>query len=381
MGRLGTEGAFEVLARAQALEATGRRIIHLEIGEPDFPTPDHIVAAMEKALREGHTHYCPPEGLPVLREACAEHLAQHRRLSVDPANVIIAPGAKFILFLAVLATCADGDEVIYPDPGFPIYESLIRWVGATPIPYPLKAERGFTLTADDLADQLTSRTKLVILNSPSNPTGGVVDKEANGRIAEALRDHSCWILSDEIYSELLYGVTHSSIAEHDHLRDRTIVVDGFSKAFAMTGWRLGYAAVPTKLLEPMVRLMINSASCVSPATQIAGAAALTGPRDDVEKMQAEFARRRERVVAGLNDLPSVSCAAPDGAFYAFPDIARTGRSSSELADLLLQQGGVAVLPGTAFGANGRGHLRLSYANSIENIDEALERMRRVIESL
>ena len=371
LDRLGTETAFEVLARARALEAQGRRIIHLEIGEPDFTTPRHIIEAGAQALLDGNTHYCPAPGLPVLREACAAHLTRHRGLAIDPARVLVAPGAKPFLFFGVLATCDPGDEVVYPDPGFPIYESVIRWAGATPVPLPLSEETGFAFTAADLEERLTPRTKLVILNSPANPTGGVVDRELNAEIARLLADHSCWILSDEVYSELLYDAEHDSIAAHEGLLDRTILLDGFSKTFAMTGWRLGYAALPEPLVEPITRLLINSVSCTAPAVQLAGVAALAGPRDEVDAMRDEFRRRRDAVVDGLNALPGVSCVTPRGAFYAFPNIVGTGLGAKELADRLLDDAGVAVLAGTAFGTYGEGYLRLSYANSLENIELAL----------
>ncbi len=374
LDRLGTETAFEVLARARALEAQGRRIIHLEIGEPDFTTPRHIIEAGAQALLDGNTHYCPAPGLPVLREACAAHLTRHRGLAIDPARVLVAPGAKPFLFFGVLATCDPGDEVVYPDPGFPIYESVIRWAGATPVPLPLSEETGFAFTAADLEERLTPRTKLVILNSPANPTGGIVDRALNAEIARLLADHSCWILSDEVYSELLYDAEHDSIAAHEGLLDRTILLDGFSKTFAMTGWRLGYAALPEPLVEPITRLLINSVSCTAPAVQLAGVAALAGPRDEVDAMRDEFRRRRDAVVGGLNALPGVSCVTPRGAFYAFPNIVGTGLGAKELADRLLADAGVAVLAGTAFGAHGEGYLRLSYANSLENIELALAAM-------
>jgi aspartate/methionine/tyrosine aminotransferase len=379
--RLGTETAFETLARARALEAQGRRIIHLEIGEPDFPTAPHVVEAAAKALRDGHTHYCPAPGLPELREACAEHLSRHRRLPIDPGRVLVAPGAKPFLFFGVLATCNPGDEVIYPNPGFPIYESVIRWAGATPVPLPIVEARGFAFSADDLASRLSPRTKLVILNSPANPTGGVVDRELNVEIARLLAEHDCWILSDEVYSELLYDAGHDTIAAHEGLLDRTILVDGFSKTFAMTGWRLGYAALPPPLVEPVTRLLINSVSCTAPAVQLAGVAALTGPRDGVEAMLAEFTRRRDVVVPGLNALPGVSCVAPRGAFYAFPNVTSTGLGARELAETLLVDAGVAVLSGTAFGEYGEGYLRLSYATSLEHIEEALLALSRTLGSL
>jgi aspartate aminotransferase len=374
MGRLGTETAFEVLARAKALEASGRRVIHLEIGEPDFTTPGHIVEAGMRALRDGHTHYCPAPGLPELREACAAHLSAHRGLEIDPGRVVVAPGAKPFLFFGVLATCESGDEVIYPNPGFPIYESVIRFAGATPVPLPLVEERGFAFTADDLAERLTPRTRLVILNSPANPTGGIVDSALTAEIAEVLAGHDCFILSDEVYSEMLYGERHDTVAAHNELLDRTLLVDGFSKTFAMTGWRLGYAALPSALVEPVTRLLINSVSCTAPAVQLAGVAALQGPRTEVDAMLAEFDVRRGAVVAGLNALPGVSCVMPQGAFYAFPNITGTGMDARSVADRLLSEAGVAVLAGTAFGEFGEGYLRLSYANSLENIEEALGAM-------
>ncbi|MEP6641149.1 MAG: pyridoxal phosphate-dependent aminotransferase [Gaiellales bacterium] len=374
MGRLGTETAFEVLARAKALEASGRRVIHLEIGEPDFTTPGHIIEAGMRALRDGHTHYCAAPGLPELREACAAHLSAHRGLQIDPGRVVVAPGAKPFLFFGVLATCEPGDEVIYPNPGFPIYESVIRFAGATPVPLPLVEERGFAFTADDLAGRLTSRTRLVILNSPANPTGGIVDSKLTAEIAAVLAGHDCFILSDEVYSEMLYGERHDTVAAHNDLLDRTLLVDGFSKTFAMTGWRLGYAALPTVLVEPITRLLINSVSCTAPAVQLGGVAALQGARTEVDAMLAEFDVRRGAVVAGLNALPGVSCVLPRGAFYAFPNITGIGMDARTVADRLLTEAGVAVLAGTAFGEFGEGYLRLSYANSLENIEEALGAM-------
>jgi aspartate/methionine/tyrosine aminotransferase len=368
-----------VLARARALEAKGRRIIHLEIGEPDFATPPHIVEAAAKALRDGHTHYCPAPGLPVLREACAEHLSDHRRLAIDPARVLVAPGAKPFLFFGVLATCDPGDEVIYPNPGFPIYESVIRWAGATPVPLPLTEDTGFAFEPADLAARLTPRTKLVILNSPANPTGGIVDRGLNADVARLLAAQGCWVISDEVYSEMLYSAEHDTIAGHEGLLDRTILVDGFSKTFAMTGWRLGYAVLPEPLVEPVTRMLINSVSCTPPAVQLAGIAALTGPRNEVDAMLREFRRRRDAVVPWLNALPGVSCRVPEGAFYAFPNISGTGYSSDALAARLLNDAGVAVLSGTAFGVHGDGYLRLSYANSLENLEQALHAMAGVLE--
>ena len=379
LSRLGTETAFEVLARARHLEAQGRRVIHLEIGEPDFPTPRHIVEAGARALFDGNTHYCPAPGLPELREACAEHLSQRIGLPIGPASILVAPGAKPFLLFGVLATCDPGDEVVYPNPGFPIYESVIRFAGATPVPLPLTEDTGFAFTARDLADRLTPRTRLVILNSPGNPTGGVISPELNAEIADVLEGHRCWILSDEIYSEMLYEGEHSSVASRPSLAGRTILVDGFSKTFAMTGWRLGYAAVPSQLVEPITRLLINSVSCTAPAVQLAGVAALRGPRDDVRAMLTEFRRRRDVVVEGLNALPNVSCTTPRGAFYAFPNVSRTGFTSQDLADALLDEAGVAVLAGPSFGAYGEGYLRLSYAATLENLEAALAAMDSLLE--
>ncbi len=382
LDRLGTETAFEVLARAKALEATGKRVIHLEIGEPDFDTPPHIVEAAAKALRDGQTHYCPAPGIPALREAAAAHLTNHRGFEVSPDSIVVTPGAKPFLFFGILATCNPGDEVIYPNPGFPIYESAIKWVGATPVPLPLTEDSDFAFTAEDLASRLTPKTKMVILNSPANPTGGYISKQLNAEIAKVLADHDCWILSDEVYSEMLYGdAEHDSIAGYEGLQDRTILLDGFSKTFAMTGWRLGYASLPTALREPITRLIINSVSCTAPATQLAGVAALTGPRDEINAMMAEFDRRRVAVVAGLNSLPGVTCRDPKGAFYAFPNVKGTGQDGKVVADRLLQEAGVAVLSGTAFGEYGDGFLRLSYANSLENIQEAIEAMRGLLEEM
>ncbi len=370
LDRLGTETAFEVLARAKALEAQGRRVIHLEIGEPDFATPGHIVEAGMRALRDGHTHYCPAPGLPELREVCAEHLSRTRGISVEPSSVLVAPGAKPFLYFGVLATCEAGDEVIYPNPGFPIYESVIRYAGATPVPLPITEDRGFAFSAADLADRLTPRTRMVILNSPANPTGGILDPQLTAEIAAVLQGHDCWILTDEVYSEMLYDAAHASVAAHG-LLERTILLDGFSKTFAMTGWRLGYAALPKPLIEPITRLIINSVSCTAPAVQLAGVAALTGPRVEVDAMLRQFRIRRDAVVAGLNAIPGITCVVPRGAFYVFPNITGTGLSARDLSDRLLEQAGVAVLAGTAFGAHGEGYLRLSYANSLENIEQAL----------
>jgi aspartate aminotransferase len=379
--RLGTEKAFEVLARAKALEAQGKEIIHLEIGEPDFATPAHVVEAGARALRDGHTHYCPAPGIPELREACADHLSRSRGIEVDPATVLVAPGAKWFLFFGVLAVAGAGDEVIYPNPGYPIYESAINWSGATAVPLPITEETDFAFTASDLADRLTPRTRMVILNTPANPTGGALDRALMTEIAEVLAGHDCWILTDEVYSELLYEGEHDSIASHGSLLDRTILLDGFSKTYAMTGWRLGYAAVPKPLIEPLSRFLINSVACTAPAVQLAGVAALTGPRDEIEAMIAEFVRRRQVLVEGLNALPGFSCVMPRGAFYAFPNVTGTGLDERELASRFLDEAGVAVLAGSDFGAHGAGHIRLSYANSLDNIRTALGQMAGLLEAV
>ena len=381
LARLGTETAFSVLARAKELERAGRDVIHLEIGEPDFDTPAHICEAAAEALRDGQTHYCPSAGIPELREAAADFLSRTRGIAVDPANVLVGTGAKPFLFFTILATCNPGDEVIYPDPGFPIYESAIRWAGATPVPLPLLEQRDFAFDLGDLADRLNPRTKLVILNSPQNPTGGVVGPEDTAAAARLLAESSAWVLSDEVYSQMLYEGEFASVASHAGLLERTILLDGLSKTYAMTGWRCGFAAVPAALVDPLVRFFVNSTSCVPPFVQLAGVAALTGPQDEPRAMLEEFRRRRGLIVAGLNDLPGVSCVMPRGAFYAFPNVRDVPIAAEELADRLLEEAGVAVLAGTAFGQVGRDNLRISYANSPENLARALDRMRGLLETL
>ena len=378
--RLGTETAFSVLARAKELERAGRDIIHLEIGEPDFATPLHICEAAARALRDGHTHYCPSAGLVEFREVAADYLARTRGIEVDAANVLIGTGAKPFLFFTILATCNPGDEVIYPDPGFPIYESAIRWAGATPVALPLREERDFVFDLGDLAARVGPRTKLVILNSPQNPTGGVLGPEEMAGAAEILAESPAWILSDEVYSQMVYEGEFASVASHTGLLERTILLDGLSKTYAMTGWRCGFAAVPKPLVDPLVRFFVNSTSCVPPFVQLAGIAALTGPQDDVTAMMEEFRRRRDVIVPLLNDLPGVSCRTPRGAFYAFPNVREVPLPAEELAERLLSEAGVAVLPGTAFGEVGRDNLRLSYANSVENLARAAERMRELLET-
>ena len=381
MERLGTETAFSVLAKAKALEARGREIIHLEIGEPDFDTPSHVVEAGCRALRDGHTQYTPTAGIPELREAIAEDVARSRGVEVRPEQVVVTPGGKPIMFFAILALVDEGDEVLLPNPAFPIYESMVNFVGGKPVFVPLRQENGFRFDPDEFEANLGARTKLVILNSPANPTGGVLTADDMAGLAGIVRQHpNVYVLSDEIYSRLLYEADFATIASEDGLGPdaRTVILDGFSKTYAMTGWRLGYGVMPVDLAEEVAKLQVNSNSCTSAATQHAGLAALGGPHDAVAGMLAEFRARRDQIVAGLNELPGVECITPQGAFYAFPRIAETGYSADELADLLLEEAGVACLSGTAFGRYGEGHLRLSYANSRENIDLALERMGKVL---
>jgi aspartate/methionine/tyrosine aminotransferase len=381
LDRLGTETAFSVLARAKELERQGRDVIHLEIGEPDFDTPAHVSEAAYEALKAGQTHYCPSAGLLELREAAAEELSRTRGIEVSPERVLVANGAKPFLFFTVLAVCDPGDEVIYPDPGFPIYESAIRWVGATPVPLPLLEERDFTFDPGDLAARLSARTKLVILNSPQNPTGGVVPAADLAESARLIGATGAWILSDEVYSRLLYDGEFASIASVPGMLERTVLLDGLSKTYAMTGWRCGYAAVPEPLVEPLVRFFVNSTSCVPPFVQLASVAAIRGPQDEPAAMLAEFRRRRDLVVAGLNALPGVSCRMPRGAFYAFPNVRETPIPADELASRLLDEEGVALLAGSAFGRVGADNLRLSYANSVANLERALERMQAFLERL
>jgi aspartate aminotransferase len=379
MERLGTETAFEAAARARALEATGRDVIHLEIGEPDFDTPANIRSAAKRALDEGYTHYPPAPGLPELRRAIAEDAARRKRFNVDPELVVVTPGAKPIMFYAILALAGSGDEVIYPDPGFPIYESMTRFVGATAVPLPIRQENNFRLDPDELASLVTPRTRLIIFNSPANPTGGVLDRGDLEAIAALAREHDLIVLADEIYGRILYEGEHVSIASLPEMAERTIVLDGFSKTYAMTGWRMGYAILPEDLVGPMTRLIVNSVSGTSTYQQIAAAEALNGPQDAVDEMIEEFRARRDLIVDGLNAIPGVSCLRPKGAFYVFPDISGTGMTGPEAADLLLNEAGVCVLSGTAFGQVGLNHVRISYANSRENITAALDRMRAVFE--
>jgi len=382
MGRLGTETAFSVLAKAKALEARGQDIIHLEIGEPDFDTAGHIVEAGCQALRSGETHYTPTAGIPELREAIAADVAKSRGIDVDPAQVVVTPGGKPIMFFAILALVEVGDEVLMPNPAFPIYESMVDFVGGTPVFVPLRQENGFRFDLDEFRAGLSEKTRLVILNSPANPTGGVFTAEDIRGIAEILRERpDVVVLSDEIYARLLYSGSFASIASEPGFgpEERTIILDGFSKTHAMTGWRLGYGVMPEALADQVAKLQVNSNSCTAAATQHAGLAALHGPQDAVDRMLEEFRARRDLTVSGLNKLPGVECISPQGAFYVFPNVSGTGHPAGELADLLLNEAGVACLSGTAFGRHGEGHLRLSYANSRENISRALDRMHEVLD--
>ena len=381
LDRLGTETAFSVLARARELERQGREIVHLEIGEPDFDTPAHICEAAFEAMRAGQTHYCPSAGIVEFREVVAAYLSMTRGIDVDPGRVLIANGAKPFLFFTILAVCNPGDEVVYPDPGFPIYESAIRWIGATPVPLPLLEERDFTFDPEDLAARLGPRTKLVILNSPQNPTGGVVPAQDLAETARLVLETSAWVLSDEVYARILFEGEFASIASAPGLLERTILLDGLSKTYAMTGWRCGFAAVPEALVDPLVRFFVNSTSCVPPFVQHAGIAALEGPQDAPAAMVEEFRARREIIVSGLNGLPGVSCRVPHGAFYVFPNVAEVPLEADELAARLLDEAGVALLAGSAFGEVGRDNLRISYATSRDNLRLALDRMNGFLETL
>lgn len=381
MSRLGTETAFEVLAQAKALEAQGRRIIHLEIGEPDFSTPEHVVEAAVEALRGGWHHYTAASGLLELRQAIAAEILRTRGLTVSPEEIVVTPGAKPILFFSLLALVQNGDEVIYPDPGFPIYESMIRYAGGRPVPIALREELDFRMDVDELIGLLGPSVRLVILNSPNNPTGSVLERADLERLAAALAGRDIVVLSDEIYSHLLYEGAPSSIATLGGMREHTIILDGFSKTYAMTGWRLGYGVMPRELAEQITKLMINSNSCTAAFTQKAGVAALEGNQTCVDAMRDTLRRRRDRVVELLNRIPGVSCRSPRGAFYVFPNVKGLGRSSSELARLLLHEAGVAVLSGTAFGRQGEGYLRISYATSTELLEEAVEKIAQAASRL
>jgi aspartate/methionine/tyrosine aminotransferase len=374
MTRLGTETAFEVLVKAKALEAQGRDIVHLEIGEPDFDTPHNIIDAATDALHKGFTHYGPSAGLIELREVIAQQVSDTRRVNVTRDEVVVVPGGKPIIFFSILALVEEGDEVIYPNPGFPIYESMIDYVGAKAVPIQLREDLDFRLDVSELDRLLNDRTKLIILNSPHNPTGGVLEKNDIDSIARAIGDRNIMVLSDEIYSRLIFEGEHHSIMSIDAMKERTILLDGFSKSYAMTGWRMGYGVMRADLATHVARLMTNSNSCTASFTQIAGIEALRGPQKSVDEMRAEFKKRRDVMVAGLNNIKGFSCRLPKGAFYVFPNITKTGWPSKKLADALLDDAGVAALSGTAFGNFGEGYLRFSIANSIDNIEKALDRV-------
>ncbi len=381
MDVLGTETAFEVLAKARALEAQGRDIIHLEIGEPDFDTPQNIKEAAVRALNEGYTHYTPAAGIPKAREAVADYVARTRGISVSPDEVVITPGGKPVMSFVILACVNEGDEVVYPNPGYPIYESMIYFTGGIPKPIPLREELDFCLDVEELARLVTDRTKMIVINSPHNPTGGVLTRKDFERIAEIVDGRNIVVLCDEIYSRIIYEGEHISLASFPGMKGKVVVLDGFSKTYAMTGWRLGYGVMPKEIALKVGQLMVNINSCTAAFTQIAGIEALQGSQMDAENMVKEFRRRRSVVVDGLNQIPGVTCRMPKGAFYAFPNVKTFGKKSREISDFLLNEAGVATLAGTSFGAFGEGYLRLSYANSVENIKEALRRIKEALPKL
>ncbi len=381
MSRLGTEKAFEVLAKAKALEAQGKHIVHLEIGEPDFDTPQNIIDAGIEALNNGYTHYSPATGIAEARQAVADYVSRYKKVPAVADEVVLMPGAKPLMLYTMLALINPGDEVIYPNPGYPIYESAVNFVGGKAIPMPLLEKNDYTLDIDDLASKITDRTKLIIINSPANPTGGLLSRANLEQIADLVRGKNIMVMSDEIYDRLVYDDEPVSIASLPGMKEQTIILDGFSKTYAMTGWRLGYGILPLPLVERIARLAINTNSCAAAFTQMAGVEALSGSQAGADKMKAEFKGRRDVIVDGLNAIPGITCRKPLGAFYAFPNIRGLGKSSQEIADYILQEGGVAVLSGTDFGEYGEGHLRLSYANSVENIQLALERIETAVRKL
>lgn len=381
MARLGTETAFRVLAKAQALEAKGMDVVHLEIGEPDFDTPKHVSDAAAKALGEGCTHYCNSQGIVPLRTEIAKEMGRTRGITIDPNRVVVTPGAKPIMFYSILALLEEGDEAVYPNPAFPIYESMINFVGAKPVPIPLREELDFRFDIDELRSKITPRTKLIIINSPQNPTGGVLELDDIRAIADIAQEHDIIVLSDEVYEHIIYEGEPHSIASLPGMLDRTILLNGFSKTYAMTGWRLGYAAMPPELVNPVVGLIVNSVSCTATFIQHAGIEALTGPQDGIASMVAEFKKRRDLIVDGLNAIPGISCRRPKGAFYVFPNTKKLGMDSAQLANYLLNEAGVAALSGTDFGKYGEGYIRLSYANSMENIEKALKKIEMAVAKL
>jgi aspartate/methionine/tyrosine aminotransferase len=382
METLGTETAFEVLAKAKALEKQGKDVVHLEIGEPDFDTPKNIKEAAIKALNAGYTHYGPSAGIPELRETIAQYISKTRGIKAESDEVVVTPGAKPIMFFSILALVNPGEEVLYPNPGFPIYESVVNFVGAKPVPIPLKEENDFRLDPEYVKEKITKKTKMIILNSPENPTGGVLTRDDLKAIADCVADRDdVFVLSDEIYSRIVYEGTHESIASLSGMKEKTIILDGFSKTYAMTGWRLGYGVMRKDLAQKVAQLQTNCNSCTCTFTQMAGIEALKGSQAEPERMDAEFKKRREVIVSGLNNIKGITCKKPRGAFYAFPNITGTGMDCRKLGDHLLYNAGVAVLPGTSFGKYGEGYLRLSFANSIENIKKALDRISKAVEKL
>jgi aspartate/methionine/tyrosine aminotransferase len=378
MNLLSTESAFDVLAKAKKLELEGRDIVHLEIGQPDFKTPQNIIDAAQIAMNQGYTGYTPAPGLLETREAIAEYCMKHKNVKTSPEEIVVVPGGKPIMFYTMLTLINPGDEVIYPNPGFPIYESNIKFAGGIPVPMPLLEENGFSLDIEKFKELITDKTKLIILNTPSNPTGGVIPKEDIIAIAEIIKSKDIYVLSDEIYDRIIYDGENFSIASIPEMKDKTIILDGFSKTYSMTGWRLGYGVMNKELASHFTMLMVNSNSCSAAFTQRAAIEALTGPQDAVEEMVIEFKRRRDFIVKALNEIPGVSCLSPKGAFYVFPNIKETGMSSKEFADRLLNEGNVASLAGTAFGSYGEGYLRFSSANSMENLEKAIDYMDKFV---
>jgi aspartate/methionine/tyrosine aminotransferase len=380
METLGTETAFEVLAKAKALEKQGKDVVHLEIGEPDFDTPKNVKEAAIRALNAGYTHYGPSAGIPELRETIAEYVSKTRGIKAEADEVVVTPGAKPIMFFSILALVNQGEEVLYPNPGFPIYESMINFVGAKPVPIPLEEKNAFRLDQEYVKEKITKKTKMIILNSPENPTGGVLTRDDLKAIADCIADRDdVFVLSDEIYSRIVYEGKHESITSLPGMKDKTILLDGFSKTYAMTGWRLGYGVMRKDLAQKVAQLQTNSNSCTCTFTQMAGIEALKGSQTEPEKMDAEFKKRREVIVSGLNNIKGITCKKPRGAFYVFPNITSTNMDCRKLGDHLLYNAGVAVLPGTSFGKYGEGYLRLSFANSIENIKKALDRISKSLE--
>ncbi|MCP5107094.1 MAG: pyridoxal phosphate-dependent aminotransferase [bacterium] len=376
------EGAYAFLAKAQQLEAQGREVIHLEIGQPDFQTFDNIALSGIRAISTGQTRYTPPAGIPALRETIARHTGERIGMELDAGQVVVGPGAKPLLFFPMMALLEPGDEVIYPDPGFPSYRAIIGTMGAKPVPIGLSEEKDFSFDMEQFNGKVNEKTRLIIINSPSNPTGGIIPEEDLGAIAEAAKKYDCWVLSDEIYTRLVYSDQPvKSIMTFPGMAERTIIMDGFSKTYAMTGWRLGYGVMPKKLAGAVDLLLTHSVGCTAAFTQIAGIEALTGPQQDVERVRKIFLKRRDIIVNGLNAIPGVTCRMPQGAFYVFPNVKSFGRSSNDLANYLLQEAGVCVLPGTSFGEMGEGYIRLCYSNSIEAIESALEKIKEAFDKL